>query len=99
MRAYAPEPARNCPARRVAHPGGENTTSPSLYPNPHSPAMIALGPEGGGVDFEIDLFRKQGFSCFSFGPHILRVDTAVPAILSQFQLLRTLDAGNWPLTG
>ncbi len=91
---YLPDTARNCPVKLVAHPGGEKILNPSLLPKPASPALIAIGPEGGWVDFEIDLFRKQGFSCFSLGPRILRVDTAVPAILSQFQLLRTLTTGN-----
>jgi RsmE family RNA methyltransferase len=91
---YLPETTRDCPIKLVAHPGGEKTLTPSLLPEPASPALIAIGPEGGWVDFEIDLFRQQGFSCFSLGPRILRVDTAVPAILSQFQLLRALAAGN-----
>jgi RsmE family RNA methyltransferase len=89
-----PELSRNCPVRLVAHPGGNEDLTPALFPGSASPALIAIGPEGGWVDFEIDLFRRQGFGCFSLGPRILRVDTAVPAILAQLQLLRTLVPGN-----
>ncbi|MEN8134012.1 MAG: 16S rRNA (uracil(1498)-N(3))-methyltransferase [Thermodesulfobacteriota bacterium] len=91
---YLPETVQDCPVKLVAHPGGEKELTPSLLAESASPSLIAIGPEGGWVDFEIDLFRQQGFSCFSLGPRILRVDTAVPAILSQFQLLRTLAPGN-----
>lgn len=87
---YLPEAARNIPVKLVAHPGGDIDLTPSLLPEPVSSTLIAIGPEGGWVDFEIDLFHKQGFNCFSLGPRILRVDTAVPAILSQLELLRTL---------
>lgn len=89
---YLPETAQNCPVKLVAHPGGNKTLTPSLLPEPTSPALLAIGPEGGWVDFEIELFRKHGFNRFSLGPRILRVDTAVPAILAQCQLLRNLAA-------
>jgi RsmE family RNA methyltransferase len=85
-----PEISRDYPVRLVAHPGGGAELSPALLPDPASPALIAIGPEGGWIDFEIDRFTEQGFGCFSLGPRILRVDTAVPAILSQVQLLRNL---------
>jgi len=85
-----PEISREYPVRLVAHPGGGIDLTPDLLPEPTSPALIAIGPEGGWIDFEIDRFSEQGFGCFSLGPRILRVDTAVPAILSQWQLLRSL---------
>jgi RsmE family RNA methyltransferase len=89
-----PELSRNRPVRLVAHPGGNDALAPALFPASNSPALLAIGPEGGWGDFEIDLFRRQGFRCFSLGPRILRVDTAVPAILAQLQLLRTLVSGS-----
>jgi RsmE family RNA methyltransferase len=87
---HLPDLNRECQVKLVAHPGGKSNLTPALFPEANNSALIAIGPEGGWVDFEIDLFRRQGFSCFSLGPRILRVDTAVPAILSQLQLLRTL---------
>ena len=44
--------------------------------------VLAIGPEGGWVDFEVQAFKHQGFSPFSLGPRILRVDCAVPALLA-----------------
>ncbi|ADH85776.1 16S rRNA (uracil(1498)-N(3))-methyltransferase [Desulfurivibrio alkaliphilus] len=49
--------------------------------------MLAIGPEGGWVDFEINCFAKQGFTPFSWGPRILRVDTAVPVLLALAEAL------------
>jgi len=51
---------------------------------------IAIGPEGGWVDFEAEKFIEQGFTVFSAGPRVLRVDSAVPALLAQISLLRNL---------
>ncbi|MDF1577440.1 MAG: 16S rRNA (uracil(1498)-N(3))-methyltransferase [Desulfobulbales bacterium] len=84
------EISRDYPVRLAAHPGGAIKLSPALLPEPASPTLVAIGPEGGWLDFEIDRFTERGFGCFSLGPRILRVDTAVPAILAQLQLLRTL---------
>ncbi|MDF1614775.1 16S rRNA (uracil(1498)-N(3))-methyltransferase [Desulfurivibrio dismutans] len=44
--------------------------------------LLAIGPEGGWVDFEINCFQDQGFIPFSWGARILRVDTAVPVLLA-----------------
>lgn len=40
-------------------------------------ALIAIGPEGGWVDYEIEQFVRYGFIGFSIGPRILKVDTAI----------------------
>lgn len=42
---------------------------------------LAVGPEGGWVDFERDLLRAHGFVPYSMGPRILRSDTACLAAL------------------
>lgn len=89
---FLPEVAKGCPVKLVAHPDGEKNLDRTTFSSPASPALIAIGPEGGWVDFEIDLLRKQEFRKFSLGPRILRVDTAVPAILSQLELLRCQTA-------
>lgn len=78
------------------------TTGSIVPPNRQSPALdqqlppktlLAVGPEGGWVDFELDCFRRQGFHCFSLGPRILRVDTAVPALLATLSSDRLPSAG------
>lgn len=52
--------------------------------------LLAVGPEGGWNDFEVENFLEQGFSAFSLGKRILHVDTAVVALLAQLQLLRAM---------
>ena len=52
--------------------------------------MVAIGPEGGWIPFELDLLEARGFVPFSLGSRILRVDVAVPYILAQLQLARSL---------
>ncbi|HFQ90425.1 MAG TPA: 16S rRNA (uracil(1498)-N(3))-methyltransferase [Desulfobulbus sp.] len=53
--------------------------------------LLAVGPEGGWSDYEVERFREQGFAAFSMGPRILHVDTAVVALLAQLQLLDDLE--------
>jgi len=43
--------------------------------------VIAIGPEGGWVPFEIDLLQAHGFTPFTLGPRTLRVEVAVPYAL------------------
>jgi RsmE family RNA methyltransferase len=89
-----PEMATNSPVKLVADPHGDIELEQTIFPSPVSQALVAIGPEGGWVDFEIELLRKQGFMTFSLGQRILRVDTAVPAVLAQLQLLRNLSVGS-----
>lgn len=51
--------------------------------------VMAIGPEGGWTDYEIDLMRQYGFECASFGERTLRTDTAVTAILGAALAART----------
>jgi RsmE family RNA methyltransferase len=53
-------------------------------------ALIAVGPEGGWVPFELDLFARHGFSAFTLGPRPLRVEVAVPAALGALSAARAL---------
>lgn len=45
--------------------------------------VIAIGPEGGWVPFELALWRDAGFECVHLGGRILRVETAVVAALGR----------------
>lgn len=41
---------------------------------------LAIGPEGGFSEFELQLFRDAGFSPASLGARVLRVETALPVL-------------------
>lgn len=63
----------------LAHPG-------SGIPCPRAveaPATLAIGPEGGFLDQEVELFGRAGFQAVELGPRILRVETAVAALISR----------------
>jgi len=60
----------------LAHPAAEGA-----LPRIERRALIAIGPEGGWVPFEIDLLQQQGFTPFTLGPRALRVEVAVPYAL------------------
>jgi RsmE family RNA methyltransferase len=47
------------------------------------PATLAIGPEGGFIPYEVELLAAAGFETVHIGPRILRVETAVPAIISR----------------
>lgn len=49
--------------------------------------VIAIGPEGGWIPFEVETIKRAGFIPFRLGPWILRVETAVAATLAQVELV------------
>ncbi|MEJ2032301.1 MAG: 16S rRNA (uracil(1498)-N(3))-methyltransferase [Deltaproteobacteria bacterium] len=74
----------------LAHPGVDERL-PTVAPPPLTGrVLLALGPEGGWVDFEIGKFRDQGLRPFTMGHRILRLETATVALLAQLDLLRQL---------
>jgi RsmE family RNA methyltransferase len=62
--------------RLLAHPAAARA-----IPIRTGAALLAIGPEGGWVPFEIELLEQHGFSPFSLGPRALRVEVAVPHAL------------------
>jgi RsmE family RNA methyltransferase len=75
----------------VAHPETANNLFQVCDGKISGQVLLAIGPEGGWVDFEIDRFIEQGFQPFSLGERILRVETALVALLAQLHLLRGMD--------
>lgn len=65
--------------RRVAHPTPEHTWPTRAR---GERAVIAIGPEGGWVPFELELLQAQGFALAGLGPRSLRVEVAVPALVA-----------------
>lgn len=52
--------------------------------------VIFIGPEGGLIDRERETLSAEGFTSISLGERILRVETAVPYMVAQIELARTL---------
>jgi RsmE family RNA methyltransferase len=79
----------------LAHPG-ITAELHEVFPKPgeRKKILLAVGPEGGWNDFEVENFFEQGFTGFSMGKRILHVDTAVVALLGQLEMLRALQQGS-----
>lgn len=63
----------------VGHPG----TYPPCPRGLDEPVTLAIGPEGGWIPYEIDLLGKSGLQPVQLGERILRVETAVTALLAR----------------
>lgn len=68
----------------VAHPG----TSAPCPTHIEGPATLCVGPEGGFIPYEVDKLIEAGCEAVHLGSRILRVETAVPVLVS-----RLFDAG------
>lgn len=73
--------------RVIAHPAAppieDVVTSPA-------PVTLAIGPEGGWIERELDTFVDRGFRMASLGGPILRVEAAVASALGQLLLLHRM---------
>jgi RsmE family RNA methyltransferase len=63
----------------VAHPG----TSTPCPVHLDEPAVMCIGPEGGFIPYEIDKLVEAGCEAVHLGKRILRVETAVPVLISR----------------
>ena len=63
----------------VGHPGHYPPCPRALS----EPVTLAIGPEGGWIPYEIDLLGKAGLQPVQLGERILRVETAVTALLAR----------------
>ena len=63
----------------VGHPGNHPPCPRGL----NEPVTLAIGPEGGWIPYEIDLLGKAGLMPVQLGERILRVETAVTALLAR----------------
>jgi 16S rRNA (uracil1498-N3)-methyltransferase len=63
---------------------GAGTTLASVGDFGQEPVVCAVGPEGGWTDEEIDTALQAGWCGVSFGPRILRIETAALAAAAWF---------------
>ena len=65
----------------LGHPG-EFPACPRGLPL-DQPVTLAIGPEGGWIPYEVDKLREAGLQPVQLGERILRVETAVTALLAR----------------
>jgi RsmE family RNA methyltransferase len=63
----------------LAHPG---STIEAPRQSDQS-VVLAIGPEGGFIDREVETFQEIGFTSVSLGPRILRVETAIACLVGR----------------
>jgi len=63
----------------VAHPKAADACPRAVS----EPVTLAIGPEGGFIEYELDLLVAHGFEPVTLGPRPLRVEHAVPALLGR----------------
>ena len=78
--------------RIVLHPGGVPLASILEAPPPPTVAL-AVGPEGGFEDAEVEALRAAGWEAASLGPRVLRTETAGP-VAAALVLHRWGDLGS-----
>ncbi len=69
--------------RLVADPGGKPISQP---PSAAQQCLLAIGPEGGFTDDELQLGIHSGWQPVDLGPRILRIETAAVALLAAVAL-------------
>lgn len=90
-------PSIEVKSRLLAHPGSDRNLAGLFAENMIGTNLaLAVGPEGGWNDYEMQCFFDRGFSGFSMGPLILHVDTAVVVLLSQLRILQELTGPSAP---
>lgn len=63
----------------AAHPGAKDECPRNIS----GKITLAIGPEGGFIPYEIEKLTSCGFQAVSMGERVLRVEAAVPALLSR----------------
>lgn len=63
----------------LAHPGTGGSVPAPLV----APVTLAIGPEGGWIDAEVQSLLKAGLKSLDLGPRILRTETAVAALVGR----------------
>ena len=81
--AQSQDHSRNLVSGIVLHPGPIRSEQERRLQSSKD-LLLALGPEGGFVDFELELFHKAGLQTWSFGERCWSVEVAVPYAMAYF---------------
>jgi len=73
----------------VAHPHTTNSLA-EVFRAGASPVLLAIGPEGGWNEYELDQMEIMGFDQFTLGARVLKVETAVNALHGAISMLRSM---------
>ncbi len=73
----------------VAHPDKKSKSFLKDYchsresGNPYTPITLIIGPEGGIIDYEIELLKAAGCQPIDLGPRILRTEYVLPYVVGK----------------
>jgi RsmE family RNA methyltransferase len=69
----------------VAHPDKQaiNQSANQPCPSPDKHILLVIGPEGGIIDYEIELLKKAGCQPLDLGPRILRTEAVLPYVVGK----------------
>ena len=70
----------------VFHPTGDSLRLGQLPPMEAVPSfnkVFIIGPEGGLVDFEVDLLKEKGVKAVTLGERILRFENVIPYVIGK----------------
>jgi RsmE family RNA methyltransferase len=76
--------------RAIAHPPAEREIEDELAGLGAAPVTLAIGPEGGWIEREVETFADRGFAPIRSGEAIMKLDVAAVALLAQIALLRRI---------
>jgi RsmE family RNA methyltransferase len=76
--------------RLLAHPRATAPIERVVAPGDRRPVVLAIGPDGGFIDRELETFEARGFAPVALGDAVLRTEHAVTAALAQLALLARL---------
>lgn len=82
-----PAPESGAPLRLIAHPDADLDLEQAVV-DAALPVQLAIGPEGGWIDREVETFREAGFRPVRLGPWVLRVEVALAVALGQLAMAR-----------
>jgi RsmE family RNA methyltransferase len=88
LMGFLDAPRTDAPATRMlAHARGAEPIELAWRRTPATPLTLAIGPEGGWIEREVETFAARGYAIVTLGAPVLRVEVALAAALGQLALL------------